>query len=130
LSARSAKEEGRWENRMTKKTLEGKTTLRCDLDNKNRTYNCEMPKLKQKKKAKGPITGEWVIPEIDMHKWNTQAIRISSNVKITPSTGFLSRAGGTFGGVFPSSTYLECKTGLKMGKFSLTDCTLKREEEF
>lgn len=115
---------------MAKKTLKGTTTLACVLDKVNRTYNCEMPKLEQKKKAKGPITGEWTIPKQDMHRWNTEAIRFFSNVKIRPPTGFMSRAEGNFGGIFPADSYLECKTGIKLGKLDTTECTLKREDEF
>ncbi len=115
---------------MAKKTLKGTTTLACSLDKVNRTYNCEMSKLEQEKKAKGIMSGEWTIPKLDMHRWNTEGIKFFSNVKISPPAGFLSRAGGNFGALFPSGSYLECKTGVKLGKLDTTECTLKREDEF
>jgi len=113
---------------MTQKTFKGKISLTCDVDKKKRVYNCSMFKLKQKKKAKASITGERVLPELDAHEWNTESIRVHSEVELPdPFGGVASRAGGSFVSLIPSDTYLECKTGLKAGKLSLTKCIYKEK---
>lgn len=111
---------------MAKTTLKGKISLVCDLDKISSEYNCEMMKLKQEKKEKALIPGEWTIPTPDMHKWSTEAIRVHSEVELPdPFGGVISRAGGPFMFLIPSDAYMECKTGLKSGRLSLTKCMLK-----
>ena len=88
-----------------------------------------MLKLKQKKKKqKGRRPDKWTLPEPDMHQWNTDAIRLHSEVELPdPFGGVVSRAGGTFAVSIPSDTYLKCETGLKPDALSTTKCTFKEK---
>jgi len=101
---------------MAKKTIKGKPPLICDFDKKEIAYKCSM--------LKNP-TG-LTLPKDDFHRWTTEAVKFYSEVDFSPPYGIASAGGGTLLALFPPDIRLECETGLKMGRFNLTECTFKR----
>ena len=108
---------------MAKNKLKGQISLLCDIDKTKKVYHCEMPKLKQKKKPKKLQRDFGAITPMDMHRWDTEMVRIHSEAELPdPFGGVASKAGGNFLVSLPSDAFIDCDTSIKT-----TKCMIKEK---